>query len=400
MKTKFINIQIAIAAILLCIGLASCSSPQKLAEQGDYDEAIRLAIKKIAGKKNKSDKHVASLEYAFEKATKRDMARIEDLKANISESKWIRIHDLNSKIQRRQELVEPLLPLYDKYGSKADFRFVRVDNMLQESSEAAAAYLYDHASELLVLAEKGDKQAARKAYEELSRIPQYQTNYKDRLALMSVAHDLGITRIFFQMENEASVILPAAFEKELLNISVNEINENWRAFYTKKDPAINFDYNITMKIKNIEVSPERVQESIYVDEKEIKDGWEYEYDRNGNVQKDSLGNDIKRDRWIITRANVIEVLQTKAAVVSGRLEFRNNRNNELVKTESISVESVFENYASTFNGDIRALSNRSRNRMGNQPLPFPTDERLLLDAAANLKPIVKDKITFDYLAGI
>ena len=51
----------------------------------------------------------------------------------------------------------------------------------------------------------------------------------------------------------------------------------------------------------------------YKGEKNIKDGFTYVLDTNGNVMKDSLGNDIKVDKIVKISAKKIEFEQTKSA---------------------------------------------------------------------------------------
>ena len=116
-------------------------------------------------------------------------------------------------------------------------------------------------------------------------------------------------------------------------------------------------------------------------------------DENGNVMKDTAGNDIKIARIVQIHAWVFESLQTKAARVGGQLEFFDLYNDVLVDRKHLEVEAVFENYASTFKGDERALSEESRRYIGNRPVPFPSNENLLLEAAAELKPVIKNRIS-------
>ncbi|MEO0732291.1 MAG: hypothetical protein AAFZ52_05625, partial [Bacteroidota bacterium] len=125
---------------------------------------------------------------------------------------------------------------------------------------------------------------------------------------------------------------------------------------------------------------------------------EYVLDANGNVAKDTLGNDITRPRRILVRANVVEVLQTKTALVAGSLVLYDNVARRIVDEDALTAEAIFENYASTFRGDRRALSSDSRRRIGNQPLPFPTDEELILEAAAALKPQLQERLADSYAA--
>lgn len=378
------------AAVML---LTSCASPDKLLETGNYDQAIDLAIRKLAGKKNKKVKYVQALEEAFTQATQRDMRSAERLKADGQNANWEKINDIYRQISRRQDAISPLLPLIDKEGIKANFQFVRVEGLEQESREKAAVTLYDHAQELLDRARNGDRQAARLAYTELEKISRYYRTYRDRENLMNVAQELGTTYILVSVENRAEVILPAGFEAEVTRFGVRDLDSKWSVYHNRKDPNTDYHYQAIMRLTNIQLTPEIVKEREYEDVKEIEDGFDYVLDANGNVTKDSLGNDIKIPRKILVRAKVLEVYQNKVASISGRVDLVDARSRELIDSQSIGVDAVFENYASTFRGDERALSKDTRRRLGNEPLPFPSDEALILTAAEQMKPVVKDKIS-------
>jgi hypothetical protein len=378
-----------LANILL---ITSCASPERLVETGNYDQAIELAIRKLAGKKNKKAKYVEALEVAFAEVTQRDMQAAERLKAYGDEANWEKINDIYRRISRRQEAISPLLPLIDKEGIKANFQFVRVDGLERESREKAAAFLYDHALEMIERGRNGDRLAARTAYDDLSKIDKYYRTYRDREELMQTALDLGTSYILVTVENNAPVGLPFGFEEEITRFGVRDLDSKWRVYHTREDRRIDYDYEAVMRLTNIQLSPEIVRERQYEDTREIEDGFEYVLDKNGNVAKDSLGNDIKVPRKLLVKARILEVYQSKAANISGRLELIDLHTNSLVDSQPLGVEAVFENYASTFQGDERALSKESRSRIGNRPLPFPTDADLILTAAEQMKPVVKDKI--------
>jgi hypothetical protein len=110
------------------------------------------------------------------------------------------------------------------------------------------------------------------------------------------------------------------------------------------------------------------------------------------VLKDSLGNDVKVPRKVIIRADVLEVYQTKAARLSGFVEIYDAERSARLDSENLSTEILFENYASTFKGDRRALSEDSKRRIGNAPMPFPRNEDMLVQAAERLKPNLKDEL--------
>ena len=373
-------------------GLSSCASPQKLIEEGDYDKALQIALKKLAGKKNKKAKHVLALQDAFVKATAADLRKADRLKAEGRPENWERIYDLYANIRRRQETIEPLLPLVDEDGVQAEFRFVRTDELEMEAKDKAVDYYYNDSKKLIALGQAGNKGAARRAFGQLERINRFYMDYKDKDQLMAMAHELGRTYILFSMRNNAPVVLPSDFEKAILSMNVRDLESHWQVYHTTKQLDLEYDYAVIMNITNIEVTPSLMKEREYREEKEIRDGFEYVLDENGNVMKDSLGNDIKVDRYVQIQAWVLEVFQQKMANVNGQLEFYDIRTNELLDRKVLAANAIFENYASTFEGDRRALSKQSKRRIGNRPLPFPTNEALLYDAAQSLKPQIKSKL--------
>ncbi len=377
-----------LAALMMAGMMSSCASPQKVIERGDYDQAIGLLIKKVAGKKNKKSKHVAALEEAFAKATNRDMDRAERLKQDGRPENWEAINDIYRRIKSRQQQIDPLLPLYDENGSKATFRFVRVDGLEQESREKAAEYLYAQAQELIKDGQTGDRFAARKAYFNLEKINQYYRDYRDKETLMNLARQIGVSHVLVEMENNAPAYLPPGFRQSLMELSVFQFNSEWQQYHLERAPNIDFDYRVVLRITDVDVSPERVNERSYEETKEITDGKEYVLDQNGNVAKDSLGNDITRPRRITIGAQVLEVFQQKYATVAAQLDVIDLRNNQVVDRRDLRAESKFEHYASTFRGDARALSADSKRRIGNSPRSFPRNEDMLMDAAEDLKQVL------------
>lgn len=372
---------------------SSCTSPQKLLETGNYDDAVSVSLRKLTGKKKKKTKHVQTLEAAFAKATERDMALADRLKRENRPENWEEVYAIYRRIERRQQKVRPLLPLVDQEGIKASFQFVRVDGLINESKEKSAAYLYSRSLELIEDAREGDKLAARKAYSELEKIDRFYRDYKDKDDLKRIAQELGTTHILLETKNVAPVYLPANMEDEINRISLRGLDSFWKKYHSETSAHNQFDYKVLVKITNVDVSPGLVKEREYEETKEVEDGFEYVLDENGNVKKDSLGNDIKVPKKVTVKARVIETYQSKIATVNTRIEVIDLMTNNLVESKNVTVDAVFDNYASTFYGDKRALSSTSKRRIGNRPVPFPSDEALLFDAAQQLRPIIKERLS-------
>lgn len=385
----------AIILATLFLFTQGCASADKMLEAGEYDKVIRLAQRKLTGKQRKNPKLVTAVEAAYARVTTRDLNEIDRLKAANRESNWGRINNIYRDMRKRQEALAPLLPLTDKNGYTAYFEVINVDRLEQESRNRAASYHYAQGQQLLNRARAGDKSSARAAYRELSESTKYFRGYKNASILQQEAHEIGISHILVNVENKAHVIVPQRFENRLLEVNLADINSFWEEYHIKPRPDLTFDYRINLDITQINVSPERIREREYVDTKEIEDGFEYVLDNNGNVTKDSLGNDITVTRILTVRAVILEVLQEKEANVQGVIKVFSLPGNKLLRSQPLGASVLFENYASTYRGDKRALSRDTRRRIGNRPGPFPSNESMILQAADELKPILFDKI-LDY----
>lgn len=381
-------------ALMAVVLFTNCRTAQKYVERGDYDGAIDFAVNKLAGKKKKKTELVQGLELAFRKATERDMRAADALIAEDRPDNWERVNDIHRQIQLRQEKVAPLIPLTSKDGYTAKFLFVNIEKLEADSRAKAAAHLYDCAQDQLAQARNNhDRAAARAAYRTLCDLEnRYFKTYEDKDVLKREARQLGITHVLFEVKNESDKVLPREFNDRVLAIGQRDLDSEWKQYHFAPEPGVEMDYRAVFRLRRIDISPERVYERTYTDENEIQDGWEYVYDQRGNVQKDSAGNDIKHKRYVIVRAQIIEVHQSKAARLTGQVEVLDARTSQRVDSHEVGTEVLFDNYASTFTGDERALSKDSRSRIGNRPVPFPSDEALLVQAADRLKPSLRDEL--------
>lgn len=387
---KRINILFGIATMVF---FSACTSLEKMVERGDYDEAIVKVAKRISGKKNKSTRDIKILEAAFKKITEEDLANAAYLKNMGRASSWDDVYNTYDRIEERQELIRPFLPLVSKDGYRARFQFADVFELKKEAAEQATAFNYNEAIRLLDVSKKDyNKSAARKAYDALVQIEKYTDRYKDSEHLREEARFLGTNRVLVTLENNTFGFMPREVEEEIMNVNVKELNTFWTKYYTQKTLEHDYDMIARLNLDRIDISPERELVDRYRDTKEIKDGWEYVLDEKGNVMKDSLGNDIKKDRFITVVADVVEIHRTKAALASGRLGLFDAYTGELIESRPFNVEANFSSYASSFQGDRRALCDRSRNRLRGYPERFPSDLAMSLDVAHNLKEIMKDEL--------
>lgn len=387
------NLTILIGTISM-VFLSACTSLEKMVERGNYDEAIVRVAKKISGKKNKKTKDIKILEKAFANIIEDDLTRAANLTASGRASTWDEVYNLYDRIEERQDLIKPFLPLVSKDGYKANFKFANVRALKIEAGENATAYRYNNAVRLLNIANaNGDKGAARKAYDDLVYMEKYTNSYKDSRSLKRKARIAGINRVLVKLHNNTFGFMPREVEEEIMSVNVRELNTFWTEYYTNNSLNYDFDYVARMDLDDIAISPEREFIDRYVDEKEVKDGWEYVLDKKGNVKKDSLGNDIKVDKYVKVVAQVVEVRRFKEAIATGRFGLFDADTKELIDARPFNVNAVFEDYASSISGDRRAMCDRTRGRLKKRVAPFPSDLLMSMDVAYDLKELMKREMS-------
>ena len=368
--------------------LASCASSSKLLEKGDYDASIDKSIKKLMRAPDNS-KEIKVLRKSFQLANEGDLDKIDKLKLTGQPDIWHDIYDAYTRLANRQQRVRRRP---DEVLSKIDFK--KHDYITQQAAALKKAVAYNYAR-AKVLLQTGNKQDAREAYHQLQFISNKMPNFKDVNRLMENALTRGTNYVLFRMENQSNAVLPKNYEEQILKISLSSLNERWLTFDTYPEEGISYDFDIDLLLKEINVSPELIQHEKITDSREVEDGWEYVLDANGNVKKDSLGNDVKKTKYTTIKAYVTKTHMNKKAQVKGTLDYYDNRTGQLVKTFPISTEFVFDYYYATFEGEKEALSKESVELIKNKPVPFPTDPEIIFDTADELKNIALGKIRRD-----
>lgn len=374
---KFTYSWIALAVIFMVM---SCASSEKLLEKGRYDDAIEKAAKKLRKNPNDSDE-LYVLKEAYAQANMFDKQEIQFLEAENRDENWLEIYLLYSQLERRQDVIRSLP------GSiRNQFALVNYDDEIIQSKEAAAEAMYQQGLDYL---DRGDRRSARLAYNEFIGVTEIYPDYKDVNRLIEEARYLGTNFVLLQIENNSNAVLPEDFAAELKKISLTDLNTQWLQYETYADTSRYYDYYVVVNIRQIDVSPESVREQTYTESKEIQDGMKYVLDENGNVKKDSLGNDIRVPNMVTISAEVKESIQHKEAVVAGSIDYVDLSTEQLMETEKISVTAVFEHFSAVVSGDKRALSEKSKEKVGSRPIPFPPDGAILMDAADLLKDRAK-----------
>jgi len=373
-----------IYCILLFLTAISCTSPRYYYKQGYYDVAIQKAVRKLKNKPNK-EKHINYLHKSYIIANSKDNERIQFLRSSGQPDIWNELFEIYTRLKNRQEAVR-YLPTH--ILTRMNFQPINYDNEIHSAKRNAAEYFYASGQKLL---SERNRISAQKAYYEFLKVRSYFPNYKDVNKLLIEAEQQGTTHILFLVENHTNMVIPYEFESDLLQLPLFDLNQLFRRFHNHARQEADYHYTISLSLRHINVSPEHVKEIHYSEKKEIEDGFQYVLDKNGNVMKDSLGNDIKIPKFATLVCDIIENEQFKSVQIGGMLTIRNAMNSILIY-EPIGAEWNFANTFIVYKGDIRAMTDKTKKKLNNKPLPFPSSEFMILQTADIIKSNSKEFI--------
>ncbi|WP_430425568.1 hypothetical protein [Maribacter litoralis] len=373
--------------------LLSCSGVKKTQEalnSGNYEAAINKAVMNIAENKTKksNQQYIVLLEEGFKKNTERELQHIKFLEKDGNAANYEEIFNTYNRLKSIQERIRPLLPLQiQDEGRRAQFNFKNYDDEIIASKNNLSEFLYNKATTLLSNANY--KSDYRNAYSDLNYLNEINPNYKDVVAKIDEAYLKGLDYVIVNMTNNTDQIIPKRLEDELLNLNTYGLNTNWTEYHTNRIQNQLYDYQMEVSFQDISISPEQIREKQISKEKQIKDGYTFVEDSNGNVVSDSLGNSIKVDKFKTVRCDFYQFTQFKSAKVTGVVSFIDLKKQQKINQYPLSSQFVFEHIYANYDGDKRALDNDLVSLLQLARVPFPSNEQIVYDAGEDLKNNLK-----------
>ncbi len=373
--------------VVIVFSAVGCNVSKSYLQNGQYDLAVKTAVRKLNRNKNKK-RQLRVLAEAYPKALETENNRIKYLHEEGSPDRWDEIFHIYSNMKDRQTMVERLYPLYLD-GQEIRFEHIDYDQKIIEAKNKAADYYYHHAKMLM---EKNDKFAYRQAYDELHKVIQYSDAYSDAPDLFDECYQKGQTHIILIAVNSTPVQLPPDFMVNLINFPVQDFNSFWIKYYTTDVRKGNYDIYVNITLTNVVVGPNDRSVREYTEKKKIKDGWEYKLDANGNKVLDSLGNPIKITKYKTISCTVYETRQFKKAHIDGAVNYVDGQTRQIIISAPIAADHVFEHYYSTAKGNLDALSNETKAKLKARPVSYPSDADMIYNANATVKDVIYNVI--------
>lgn len=375
--------------ILSALILSSCASITKNMQRGNYDKVIHKTTKKIIRKPKA--KHAEAMDRAYKLANERDLERIAFLEKEDNPSYYDELFARYASLKERQRKVRTVTPLTIE-GKTYQYEYVDYDARIVESKQKAAKEFYRNGKQLITNAHS--KMDFRDAHFQLIRAKEYGAHlFGDIDDLIHEARMKGISRVIVIPENrDPRIGIPEMDLNYMVSFDTRDMKGNeWTEFHFDHIGGnVVYDYEVFARVLSIEVSDN--MEKTTKEEFTRKSATEFEYalDQNGNVMKDTAGNDIKIYKDVT--ATLVKTEKSKTCVIRGEVEtislFGEPRGS-LAKVP-FSANSQFDNVSYEIIGNPEALTPEQRKLTKNEELPFPTESVLVKQCIENAKPVVRD----------
>ena len=332
-----------IPVVLLTAMLTSCNTTKRLYEAKEYDQVIqRLAPEICHGDRNVNRINMVAASYY--KANQADHERIQALKASGHPDIWPEIYQRYCSMKGRNDALK-CFPTRVKNGM--NYVKLDLDEDMTIARNKAEAYLVAKANQLLNTGTKADAEMAGKYIEQLKNTNQENSQLLN-LQLKQAMYI--VDKVEFGVVSDYD--LPNGFVETLFDFSADELPSGITQIYVSRNPSF-----ACVVVDKLSVTPVRLDEVTF---------------------KESNGG---------KKVEVTDHTQNKTATISGTIEYFPTRAYRCYSVP-FEVKSTFKNDYTTIKGDREACSAETLNRLNCKPVPVPTDESLLLDAAKKLNDLL------------
>jgi hypothetical protein len=381
--------QRGLTIIIVTLLMTGCGSTTKNLQRGNYDAVIDKTTKQLIRKPDAKD--AAEMDRAFRLANDRDLERIRYLVRENNPDNYDEIFNRYNMLKERQRKVRTVTPLTVD-GKTYNYEYVDYDQEMIEAKQKAADYFYNNGRGLLENAL--EKEDYRDAYYQLSKASEYSGGQFPEIdELIYVARMKGISRVIVEVVNQSPTKLPPQVEEDLISFDSRGLDNDWVEYHFKHlDEDAMYDYAVMVKLLSIMVSPDETKDTDEVFNKRISDGFEYVLDANGNVMKDTAGNDIKLQKFKDISCTLVSTRQFKAVEIRGEVEIHSLTPERLIQNEPFGAQNQFEHFSARSIGDEGALTEEALRMTQQEKVPFPTDVEMVMICTETIKPAIRNAI--------
>lgn len=348
-----------IPVLLLGAMLTACNTTKKLYEAQEYDQVIqRVAPEICAGDLNANRINMVAASY--HKANQADHERIQALKATGQPDVWPEIYQRYCSMKGRNDALA-CFPTQVKNGM--NYVKLDLDEDMMAARNHAEAFLVAKANQLLATGTKEDGQEAMKYVVQLARTNKDNPNVSKFVMRSSLCFG---DAVFIGFGNACDFTLPQEFKANVLAFDAGEL-PTYNTFLTEWDRKLFIMYSVDAVVDEVKISPVRLDEVTF---KETNNG---------------------------KTVDVTDHSQNKSVTVKGHIVMECvscsiRDDDEPMFSIPFEVTSTFKNDYTTIKDDREACSAETLSRLNTQPVPVPTDESLLIDAAKKLNDLIATEL--------
>jgi len=356
-----------LAGLFITFLLKSCTSPQKLLEQGNYYDAVILSVEKI--KKNPDNKKAReTLKQAYPLA-------LENLLDKIEKQRSIQPEFFNTLSAYTYEDLNRMYESIHKTPAAQEIIRNPEKFYLQLSKVKPLAAGEQYLAGIKHLA-YGDRENAKKAYYYFQDADAFVPGYKDVSQRSEEAYQMALLHVVADLKPVQSRIyrLSANSFYEELSKSLHRIEEGkFIKFYTPKEAR-------EVQLKN----PDQILQISFED---FVVGETHSSEYVENLEKDSvivgqvsIGNGRKKNVYGTVKARFSSYRMEVVSRGLVSLMIRNNGYNKSILTdEDFPGEYVWFNEWGRYNGDERALTQEQLNICRGREIPPPPPQQMFVE---------------------
>lgn len=363
-------------------------------EKGKYEEAFRSSYSRTAGKKNKKKETIKILEESYARLRDRDSSEIKHLDPQNYPENYPKVLEILQEMDKRQELVKPMMPIVSKEGYRGKFKFEDYRPSIKDATRGTGLYYINHSKELLNQSKQsGDHLPSRKALEELLLAEKFVPNETEIYALKQEALDMGTIYVYLTVNSLLPGLAGTEAERRLANLPVSQLDDKWHKFtsFPARKPE-RVDVQVTVELLDVSISPERENVQVSKEQKEIL----VRKDKSKEV-KDSAAVDVIKEVYELVTAEIKEIKREKSGVLNGEIKITNQRNRQSMGITPVHVTSDFRDLGYVVHGDDRALSPEAKARTKKRPIIFPSDFDIIMSMTDEFsKSIMNELRNFKY----
>mgnify|MGYP002398108018 CR=1 FL=1 len=371
MKTKFYTI---IFTAVIPVVFFSCKSASKLYQQGNYDEAVELAAKKLQKKPSDADL-IQVIQSAYQYAVNDHESRIRTDAASSSELKYEWMYNEYAALQR----------LYDAiYHSPGVFEIVHPtdysSSLITYAGKAGDVYYQRGLNRM----DNGDKQSYRDAYYNFEKALFYRPGDAEISSLKQEAFEYAVTNVVvLPVEDYNNGFRFSSYTGQAASDFGNTLVRNLQ--YNTSNIFVRFYSSLEARSKNIipdqviDLHLNTVNLGRMTDNSKTREVTKEVVVKETVYRKDSVIKEYGKVKARITTT-------TRSLYADGSLQVSiRNGNGQWLWSDNIVGDYRWSTVFSTYTGDERALGEEDKKQVNTRPLYPPSDNDIMQCIAKDIQ---------------